>query len=80
MSGNYEISEEKIIQAMENNEQHKYLEYCQARTFDCKEIKEKLKQEYTNRATSSKKLLISKNLFKGINTFAVPILTYSLVS
>lgn len=63
---------------MEDEELYKYLGYNQARILEHKTIKEKLKLEYTRRINSICKMqLSSKNLFKALNTYAIPMLTYS---
>lgn len=63
---------------MEEAELYKYLGYNQSRLLEHKSIKDKLKKEYFNRIRSLCKMhLASKNLFKSINTYAIPILTYS---
>ncbi|KAL0841160.1 hypothetical protein ABMA28_014906 [Loxostege sticticalis] len=76
--GDYSLGEEECIAAMKKGEIYKYLGYNQARLIEHREIKEKLKTEYYQRIHSlCKKQLYSKNLFKAINTYAIPILTYS---
>lgn len=78
VAGNYQIDENQCIKAMECNELYKYLGYHQARQIEHTKIKSHLKTEYINRVHSlCKKKINSRNLFKSINTFAIPILTYS---
>lgn len=78
MGGSYNINEEQQIPAMESNELYKYLGYNQSQLLEHAEIKDSLKKEYIKRIhTVCKQQLSSKNLFKAINTYAVPILTYS---
>lgn len=76
--GDYKLSEQDSITAMKNNELYKYLGYNQARLLDHKSIKDKLKKEYFSRINLlGKQQLCSKNLFKALNTYAIPVLTYS---
>ena len=78
VQGNYSIGEQECIQAMKLGELYKYLGYNQARLLEHKSIKEKLRTEYLQRLYSlCNKQLSSRNLFKAINTYAIPVLTYS---
>ncbi|KAL0883753.1 hypothetical protein ABMA27_015858 [Loxostege sticticalis] len=78
VDGDYNLGEEECIAAMKKGEIYKYLGYNQARFIEHRDIKEKLKTEYYQRIHSiCNKQLYSKNLFKAINTYAIPILTYS---
>lgn len=77
VGGSYTFDDQEIS-AMEDEEFYKYLGYNQARILEHKTIKEKLKLEYTRRINSVCKMqLSSKNLFKALNTHAIPVLTYS---
>ncbi|KAJ0173873.1 hypothetical protein K1T71_011022 [Dendrolimus kikuchii] len=76
--GNYIINETEEILAMKEQEVYKYLGYAQNRLIDHSKIKEQLRKEVINRIYKlSKSYLSSKNLFKAINTYAIPVLTYS---
>ncbi|XP_064292512.1 uncharacterized protein LOC135310067 [Plodia interpunctella] len=76
--GGYAISETESIAAMEPNEVYKYLGYVQSRGLDHSEIKRSLQNEYRRRIIKvTKSQLTGKNMIKAINTFCIPILTYS---
>lgn len=80
MPGDYVINEtqNQVITAMEPNEMYKYLGYHQLTGLDHKTLKENLITEYKRRITSiCKTRLNSKNLIKAINSYGIPILTYS---
>ncbi|KAL0822073.1 hypothetical protein ABMA28_005438 [Loxostege sticticalis] len=66
------------FQSMDLGDSYKYLGIQQDKGIHHIKIKKELTQEYFRRInTLCKKHLYSKNLFKAINTFAVPVLTYS---
>lgn len=76
--GNYTVSLDEIITAMEPNELYKYLGYQQSKGIDHNKLKSSLRDEYKHRVhILSKSNLAAKNLIKAINTYAIPILTYS---
>lgn len=63
---------------METVDLYKYLGILQSKTINHTQIKNKLTEEYTRRLNKiCKKCLFSKNLFKAINSYAIPVLTYS---
>ncbi|CAK1595089.1 unnamed protein product [Parnassius mnemosyne] len=63
---------------MDENDTYKYLGLREGRCTDHTAIKKDLSNEYFRRLNLiCKKQLNSRNLFKAINTFAIPILTYS---
>jgi hypothetical protein len=67
-----------IIVDMEEEETYKYLGFLQARKLEHKVIKQRLTQQFTGRVTKLvKSKLIGKNLFKALNTYAIPVLSYS---
>ncbi|KAI5731448.1 hypothetical protein M8J77_010139 [Diaphorina citri] len=67
-----------IIEAMDETDVYKYLGYAQARNIRHREIKDALTNEYMSRIRRVCQTdLNSKNMFKAINTLAIPILTYS---
>ncbi|WP_229833152.1 RNA-directed DNA polymerase [Streptomyces narbonensis] len=74
----YECENGGIIQPMGEEEMYKYLGFLQSQQTDHHTMKQNLKTDYTSRLT---KLLRTKlngrNMIKAINTFAVPVLTYS---
>ena len=70
--------EQEKIRTLGEKENYKYLGILEADTIKQTEMKRKVKKEYLRR---TRKLLETKlcssNLFKGINTWAVPIIRYS---
>ena len=66
------------IRTLAENENYKYLGILQADTIKQVEMKDKIQKEYLRR---TRKLLetkhFSRNLIKGINTWAVPLVRYS---
>ena len=66
------------IKTLEENETYEYLGILEADTIKQAEMKEKIQKEYLRR---TRKLLetklSSRNLIKGINTWAVPLVRYS---
>ena len=76
---NYTLNNNSSIEAMGNTDNYKYLGYRQKIGIENTEIKEELKQKYKQRLTKILKTeLTARNKTKAINTFAIPILTYSL--
>ncbi|XP_050550436.1 uncharacterized protein LOC118279092 [Spodoptera frugiperda] len=76
--GDYEINNIDVITAMEPEDFYKYLGYKQLKGLDHTAIKNTLKNEYKNRVSAvCKTQLSSKHLIKALNTYAIPILTYS---
>lgn len=74
----YTLETGEYIKPLDDNETYKYLGYQQARQIQQKDIKTKLKQEFKHRLNSLLKTqLNSRNTVKSINTYAIPILTYS---
>ncbi|CAK1550990.1 unnamed protein product [Leptosia nina] len=74
----YYLQSGDIIAALRSNEVYKYLGYIQARQIEHKEIKASLIKEYKYRLNSIlRSQLYSKNTTKAINTYAIPVLTYS---
>jgi hypothetical protein len=69
---------EGYIKAMENGETYKYLGFKQAHKNNHTEIKTELKRALTKQIiTIMKTELNGKNKIKAINTWAIPLLTYS---
>ncbi|XP_035453019.1 uncharacterized protein LOC118278064 [Spodoptera frugiperda] len=76
--GDYDINNIDVITAMEPEDFYKYLGYKQLKGLDHTTIKNTLKNEYKNRVSAlCKTQLSSKHLIKALNTYAIPILTYS---
>ena len=72
-----ELPSQDKIRTLEEKETYKYLGILEADTIKQVETKDKIKKEYQRR---TRKLLetklSSRNLFKGINTWAVPLFRY----
>ncbi|XP_028158192.1 uncharacterized protein LOC114351251 [Ostrinia furnacalis] len=74
----YQMESGQRIDSLEENEVYKYLGYNQAKLIEYKDTKAKLLQQFKHRLNSVMKTqLHSRNITKAINSFAVPILTYS---
>ena len=73
-----ELPNKDKIKTLAENETYKYLGILEADTIKQAEMKEKIQKEYLSR---TRKLLETKlnsrNLIKGINTWAVPLVRYS---
>ena len=74
-----ELPNQDKIRTLEENEIYKHLGILEADTIKQVEMKDKIQKEYLRR---TRKLLetklSSRNLIKGINTWAVPLVRYSL--
>ncbi|KAL0852393.1 hypothetical protein ABMA28_000587 [Loxostege sticticalis] len=78
LSGDYSINDDINITAMDINDTYKYLGIKQNKHINHTQIKQDLKTEYLRRVNLiCRKHLNSKNLFKALNTYAIPVLTYS---
>lgn len=76
--GNYAVDDSATITALEPNDFYKYLGYNQLKGIEHTAVKQTLRSEYKNRINIiCKTKLTSKSLIKAINTYAVPVLTYS---
>ncbi|XP_050561144.1 uncharacterized protein LOC126912570 [Spodoptera frugiperda] len=76
--GDYVVNDRDTITAMEQTDLYKYLGYTQLKGLDHVKIKNTLTAEYRRRLNAICKTQLSgKHLIKAINTFAVPVLTYS---
>ena len=75
--GGMELPNQDKIRTLAENETYKYLGILEADTIKQVEMKSKIQKEYLCR---TRKLLETKlcswNLIKGINTWAVPVVTY----
>ena len=73
-----ELPNQDKIRRLAENEAYKYLGILEADTIKQVEMKDKIQKEYL---MSTRKLLetkpSSRNLFKEINTWAVPLVRYS---
>ena len=73
-----ELPNQDKIRTLAENENYKYLRILEADTIKQVEMTDKIQKEYLRR---TRKLLetklSSRNLIKGINTWAVPLVKYS---
>ena len=69
-----ELSSQDKIRTFGEKETYKYLGILEADTIKQAEMKEKVKIEYLRR---TRKLLCSRKLIKGINTWAILLVRYS---
>ncbi|KAL0810285.1 hypothetical protein ABMA28_010444 [Loxostege sticticalis] len=75
---NYQLEYGQEISSMEERDVYKYLGYNQAKQIDYKNTKLKLLQQFKHRLNAvMRSQLYSRNIIKAINSFAIPILTYS---
>ena len=78
MTDRMELPSQDKIRTLGENETYKYLGILEADTIKQVEMKDKIQKEYLRR---TRKLLetklSSRNLIKGINTWAVPLVRYS---
>ncbi|XP_064074799.1 uncharacterized protein LOC135194103 [Vanessa tameamea] len=78
LTGDYNINNTINITAMDINHTYKYLGIQQNKYINHTQIKKELTSEYLRRVNIiCRQKLNSRNLFKALNTYAVPILTYS---
>ena len=78
ITGGMELPNNDRIRTLEENETYKYLGILEADTIKQVQMKDMIRKEYLRR---TRKLLetklSSRNLIKGINTWAVPLVRYS---
>ena len=78
MTDGMELPNQDRIRTLEENETYKYLGILEADTIKQVQMKDMTRKEYLRR---TRKLLetklSSRNLIKGINTWAVPLVRYS---
>ena len=73
-----ELPNQDKIRTLAENEIYKYLGILEADTIKQVEMKTKIQKEYLRRTRKLlKKKHLSRNLIKGINTWAVPLIRYS---
>jgi len=73
-----ETINEQLITSLQEQETYKYLGFHQNTKLQHKNIKQQITQKYKARITSIlKSKLNSKHIVKAINTYAIPLLTYS---
>ncbi|XP_022829294.1 uncharacterized protein LOC111358406 [Spodoptera litura] len=74
----YELDNQELIEAVDPSEGYKYLGYYQSTEIHLKDTKKLLQEKLRNRLHKILHThLNAKNTIKAINTFAIPILTYS---
>ena len=76
MTDGMELPNQDKIRTHRENETYKYLGILEADTIKQVQMKEKIRKEYLRRKLLETKLS-SRNLIKGINTWAVPLVRYS---
>ena len=73
-----ELPNQDKIRTLAENETYKYLGILEAGTIKQVEMKEKIQKEYLRRARKLPETkLLCRNLIRGINTWAVPLVRYS---
>ena len=73
-----ELPNQDKIRALAEKETYKYLHILEADTIKQIEMKDKIQKEYLRRTRQLRETkLSSRNLIKGINTWAVPLVRYS---
>ena len=70
-----ELTNQDKIRTLGENETYKYLDILEADTIKQVEMKDKIQKEYRRKLLETN--LSSRNLIKGINTWAVPLVRYS---
>ena len=78
MTDGMELPNQEKIRTLGENETYKYLGILEADTVKQVEMKDKIQKEYLRRTRKLLKIKLSgRNLIKGINTWAVPLVRYS---
>ena len=73
-----ELPNQEKIRTLGEKETYKYLDILEADTIKQVEIKDTIQKEYLRRTRKLLEIkLSSRNLIKGINTSAVPLVRYS---
>lgn len=73
-----EMEQGEAIEAMDRGDTYKYLGMLQSKRTEHTIIKKQLTNEFTNRIKSILKTRLNiRNIVKSINTYAIPVLTYS---
>lgn len=76
--GGIELDDGSRIESLQEGDTYKYLGFLQSRYINHTDTKTQITQKYKNRLTHIlKTYLNSKHTFRAINTYAVPILTYT---
>jgi hypothetical protein len=75
---NFTTGEEDTMIAMKEEDIYKYLGHMQIKQIIHSQMKQQLGDEYLQRTKSILKIKLNgKNTFKAINTYAIPVLTFS---
>ena len=78
MTVGMELPNHDKIRTVGENETYKYLGILEANTIKQVQMKDKIRKEYLRRTTKLiETKFSSKNLIKGINTWALPLVRYS---
>ena len=78
MTDGMELPNHDKIRTLGENETYKYLGILEADTIKQVQMKDKIRKEYLRRTRKLLEIkLSSRNLIKGINTWAVPLVRYS---
>ena len=78
MTNTMELPNHDKIRTLGEDETYKYLGILEADTIKLVQMKDKIRKEYLRRTRKLlEKKLTSRNLIKGINTWAVPLIRYS---
>ena len=72
-----ELPNQDKIRMFGEKEAYKYLDILEADTIKQVEMKDKIRKEYFRRTKKLRDKMPSRNLIKGINTWAVPLVRYS---
>ncbi|XP_030765588.1 uncharacterized protein LOC115889668 [Sitophilus oryzae] len=78
ISSGFDLGDGDIIESLEEHETYKYLGLAQGKRLQHKDIKEKITSIYISRLTNIlKSKLNGKNTFTAINSYAIPIISYT---
>ena len=78
LTNRMELPNQDKIRMLREKETYKYLGILEADTIKQVEMKDKIKKEYLRRTRKLHETKLSgRNFFKGINTWAVPLIRYS---
>ena len=78
MTDGMELPNQDKIRTLRESETNKYLDILEADTIKQVQMKDKIRKEYHRRTRKLPETkLSSRNLIKGINTWAVPLIRYS---
>ena len=78
MAKGIELTNQEKIRTLAENETYTYLGILEADTIKQVEMKNKIQKEYLRTGKLLETKLSSRNLLKGIDTWAVPLIKYSV--